>query len=123
MKRLLCILLSAVFLFTLTACGEKEVPADYQSVQEAISAARAGTDITGKTIRIDMFADSNAGIIYDKPDTDTNANILVTIITNDQNRNEVLGLKKGDTVVVTVDTYDDHLKYSIYIYALDYTIY
>jgi len=30
---------------------------------------------------------------------------------------------KGDTVVVKVDAYDDHLKYSIYVYALEYEVY
>ena len=47
----------------------------------------------------------------------------MTIITDDLNRQEVLDIKKGDTAVVKVDTYDDHLKYSIYVYALEYELY
>ena len=117
-------MLSAMLLLSLTACGgKKKVVADYESVQDAINAQKAGIDITGKTIRIDMIEDCAAGIIYTKPDTRVNGNIYVTIITNDSNRNDVLSLKQGDTVVVKVDTYDDHLKYSYYIYALEYTKY
>ena len=123
-KRIVLLMLSAMLLLSLTACGgKKKVVADYESVQDAINAQKAGTDITGKTIRIDMIEDCAAGIIYAKPDTRVNGNIYVTIITNDSNRNDVLSLKQGDTVVVKVDTYDDHLKYSYYIYALDYTKY
>ena len=123
MKKIAVLLLSLAMMFSLMACGKPEVVADYASVQDAISAQRSGTDLTGKTIRIDMNQDSVAGIIYYKPDLSVNANVIVTIITDDSNRDEVLGLKQGDTVVVKVDTYDDHLKYSIYIYALEYKIY
>ena len=123
MKRIVVLLLSIAMMFSLMACGKPEVIADYASVQDAISAERLGTDLTGKTIRVDMNQDSAAGIIYFKPDLNVNANIYVTIITNDNNRAEVLGLKQGDTVVVKVDSYDNHLKNSIYVYALEYTIY
>ena len=125
MKKIVALLISLTIVFSLIACSEPNVviAADYDNVQDAIRAERSGADLTGKTIRIDMNQDSTAGIIYYKADLSVNANIYVTIITNDSNRNEVLGLKKGDTVVVKVDTYDNHLKNSIYVYAVDYTIY
>ena len=124
MKKVVFILVSIVLMMSLVACGKQQkVVADYDSVQDAITAQRSGVDIVGKTIRIDMNQDSAAGIIYMKPDTTIRGNIYVTIITNDSNRSEVLGLKQGDTVVVKVDTYDDHLKYSIYVNAVEYTIY
>ncbi len=66
MKKYVFLIMSLIMIF-LTACGEPEVPeiaADYDSVQDAIASQRAGTDITGKTIRVEMNQDSAAGIIY-----------------------------------------------------------
>ena len=126
-KRFLLLAVLVLALLLCGACGEAaqkvEPTADYNSIQEAIEAQRSGVDLVGKTIKVVMKQDSAAGIIYSEPDTQIKANLYVTIITNDDNRDEVLGLKKGDTVVVTVDSFDDHLKYSIYVYALEYKIY
>ena len=124
MKKLLLIALMT-FLLTLTACGTDTTPvsADYSSPREAIQAYQSGTDIVGKTIKVVAAHDSYAGIIFDNPDTQVGANVYVTIITNDENRDGVLAIKEGETIVVTVDMIDDHLKYSIYIYALEYENY
>lgn len=127
MKKKAIGILVIVLVLLLSACGgtkkELEITADYNSVQEAIEAQRAGADVVGKTIKVVLKKDNAAGVIYAEPDTKIKANICVTIITDDFNRSEVLSLKKDDTVVITVDSYDDHLTYSIYIYAKEYQIY
>ena len=50
------------------------------------------------------------------------ANLYVTIISDDKNRDEVLNIKNGDTVVVIIDGVDDHLVNSIYLFAMKYEI-
>lgn len=107
----------------MAACGKtaaEEVTANYGSVREALLDHRAGTDIVGKTIQVVATSDSAAGVIYYAPDTQVRANVYVTIITNDVNRAEVLGIKKGEKVIVTVDSVDDHLGMSIYVFAKEY---
>ena len=120
---LLAILIMALVLCSCKGSAKEEPVADYESMQEAVLAHKAGTDITGKTIKVKMEQNSAAGVIYSNPDLKANANLYATIITKDENRDEVLGLKKGDTVVIKVDSVDDHLKYSIYVYAVEYQIY
>lgn len=122
----LLFIMALIMILGLCSCGKpkKDEPtADYENMQEAVLAYRAGTDIVGKTIKIKMAQDSAAGVIYFQPDTKAKANLSATIITNDENREEVLGLKEGDTVVIKVDSVDNHLKYSIYVFALEYKIY
>lgn len=125
-RKEISILMLVLALF-LGACGgekkEPEIVADYGSIQEAVYAQRDGADLKGKTIKVVASQDSAAGVIYFVADTKVKANLYVTIITDDLNRQEVLDIKKGDTAVVKVDTYDDHLKYSIYVYALEYELY
>ena len=120
-------ILMLVLVLFLGACGgekkEPEIAADYGSMQEAVYAQRDGVDLKGKTIKVVASQDSAAGVIYFVADTKVKANLYMTIITDDLNRQEGLDIKKGDTVVVKVDAYDDHLKYSIYVYALEYEVY
>ncbi len=125
-KKVTAIFFTVFLLITMASCGspEPEAPdADYATVRDAALAIKNGMDITGKTIAVTMPEDSAAGAIYFAPDTSVGANLYVTIITDDNNREEVLGLKKGSTVVVTVDAFDNHLVQSIYIFAKKYTIY
>lgn len=127
-KKKLLLAMVTLLLLVLCACGgssskEPEVQADYGSPRDAIMAHKSGTDIVGKTIKVKASQDSTAGIIYYLPDTEISGNVYVTILTDDENRAEVLNIQKGDVVVVTVDGFDDHLKYSYYIYAKEYKIY
>ena len=127
-KKKLLLAMVALLLLVLCACGgssskEPEVQADYDSPRDAILAHKSGTDIVGKTIKVKASQDSTAGIIYYLPDTEISGNVYVTILTDDENRAEVLNIQKGDVVVVTVDGFDDHLKYSYYIFAKEYKIY
>ena len=80
-------------------------------------------DITGKTIAVKASFDSRSGVIYAVPDTSIMACIYITIISDGSNTDEVLSIKEGETVVVTVDMYDDHLEKSLYIYAKEYKLY
>jgi len=127
-KRKTLIVLSLLLILFACACGggkakEPEVTADYESPRDAILAHKAGTDITGKTIKVKVYQDDAGGIVYYAADTKVNGNVYVTIITDDSNRDEVCALKKGDVVVVKVDSIDDHLKYSFYVYAKEYKKY
>ena len=127
-KRITLIVLPLLLLLFACACGggkakEPEVTADYESPRDAILAHKAGTDVTGKTIKVKVCQDDAGGIVYFAADTKVNGNVYVTIITDDSNRDEVCALKKGDVVVVKVDSIDDHLKYSFYVYAKEYKKY
>ncbi len=127
-KKKLLLAMVTLLLLVLCACGgssskEPEVQADYDSPRDAILAKKSGTDIVGKTVKVKASQDSAAGIIYFLPDTEISGNVYVTILTDDENRAEVLNIHKGDVVVVTVDSFDDHLKYSYYVYAKEYKIY
>lgn len=127
-KRITFVMLSLLLLLFVCACGggkdaKSEVQADYESPRDAILAHKAGTDVTGKTIKVKVYQDDAGGIVYFAADTKVNGNVYVTIITDDSNRDEVCALKKGDVVVVKVDSIDDHLKYSFYVYAKEYKKY
>ena len=127
-KKRLLLVMAMLLMLMLCACGgssskETEVQADYDSPRDAILAKKSGTDIVGKTVKVKASQDSTAGIIYYLPDTEISGNVYVTILTDDENRAEVLNIQKGDVVVVTVDSFDDHLKYSYYVYAKEYKIY
>ena len=127
-KRITLIVLSLMLLLFACACGggkaeEPDVTADYESPRDAILAHKAGTNVTGKTIKVKVYQDDAGGIVYYAADTKVNGNVYVTIITDDSNRDEVCALKKGDVVVVKVDSIDDHIKYSFYVYAKEYKKY
>ena len=127
MRKLVVFLCMCFLSMLLVSCGsstpaEPTVTADYDSVHDAAMAHRDGANIVGKTVKVKV-EENSAGVIYFKPDTEVNANLYMTIITNDNNRDEVLSIKEGDTVVVTIDSVDDHLEYSIYMFAKKYEIY
>lgn len=126
MKRLLkssCIVLLAALFFVLAGCSsEPDVKADYDTVHDAVAAYKGGTDITGKKIKVKASMDSAAGVIYSIPDMEVRANVTVTIITNDSNRNEVLSIKEDDIVVVKAEMVDNHLVNSVYIFATEYQL-
>ena len=127
MRKLLILLCICILSIVLVSCGssasdEPAVTADYDSVHDAALAHRNGENIVGKTVKVEV-AENSAGVIYYGPDKEVNANLYMTIITDDNNREEVLGIKEGDTVVVTIDSVDDHLEYSIYLFAKKYEIY
>ena len=122
MKKLMIILLVAMLLVVGGCSSAPKVSADYDTVSDAAAAYKGGTDLTGKTIKVRASMDSAAGIIYMMPDMNAKANVWVTIITDDANRNEVLGIKENDIVVVTVDSVDNHLTNSMYIFAKKYQL-
>ena len=129
MRKLLILLCICILSIVLVSCGssasetsETAVTADYDSVHDAALAHRNGENLVGKTVKVEV-AENSAGVIYYGPDKEVNANLYMTIITDDNNREEVLGIKEGDTVVVTIDSVDDHLEYSIYLFAKKYEIY
>ena len=126
MKKLLIVLCMCVLSLLLVSCGSSDskptVTADYDSVHDAALAHRNGENIVGKTVKVEV-TENSAGVIYYGPDKEANANLYMTIIADDNNREEVLGIKEGDTVVVTIDSVDDHLEYSIYLFAKKYEIY
>lgn len=126
MKILLILLGICILSIVLVSCGssasdEPAVTADYDSVRDAALAHRNGENIVGKTVKVEV-SENAAGVIFFAPDTQVNANLYLTIITNDNNREEVLGIKEGDTVVATIDSVDDHLEFSIYMFAKKYEI-
>ena len=92
---------------------------DYDSVSKAVTAYRKGTDIAGKTIKVRANTDSAAGIIYIMPSSQRS--VYLGIIPNDENSAEVLGIKKNDLVIVTVDSVDERMT-SISILARAYQI-
>ena len=124
-KKITALLLIVILVVSSAACGssEPEVTADYMSPSEAVIAAMKGSDIKGKTIAVKASFDSRSGVIYAVPDTSIMASIYITIISDGSNTDEVLSIKEGETVVVTVDMYDDHLEKSLYIYAKEYKLY
>ena len=93
--------------------------ADYDSVSKAVTAYRKGTDIVGKTIEVRANTDNMAGIIYIMPSGQRS--VYIGIIANDENKDEVLGIKRNDLVIVTVDSVDERMT-SISILAKDYQI-
>lgn len=126
MKKAIVVLMSLLMCVSLIACGKKpEIHADYDTVQDAINAHREGVNVVGKTVKIELEEDSKAGIIYSKPDLNIRANIYFTLISDKAkgNSTEINNIKKGQTVVATIDMIDDHLVYSIYMFAKEYTIY
>ena len=116
-------------------CGKddsEEKTADYGSLREALKAHLDGTDIIGKTMEVTASLDSAAGLIFTTADTEINANIYITLISEEAASGEILTMgaenvdyegsgildvKSGDTVNVKIHTVDDHLKYSIYIFG------
>jgi len=112
------VLLAGTMLFSCTACSEPEPAVDYTSVHDAVEAHKNGTDIVGKTIRVTATAPS---IIYSEPDVSLMANLYVAIVNKDRVA-EAASIQKGDVVIVTVDSVDDHLKNSIYLYVQDFTV-
>ena len=125
MRKLFIVLCICVLSLFLVSCGSSDskptVTADYDSVHDAALAHRNGENIVGKTVKVEV-AENSAGVIYYGPDKEVNANLYMTIIADDNNREEVLGIKEGDTVVATIDSVDDHLEFSIYMFAKKYEI-
>ena len=117
MKRTMSVLIVTVmllvFLIPATGCMKK---ADYASPHDAIVAQQSGKNIIGKTMRVTADKDVTLGFIYTQTDIIVGANVGVGIYTDsnllhlDQN---YTGIHKGQTVVVKIVDYDDHLKTSI----------
>ena len=125
MKKIFALFISLLMCVSLLACGEKkpEIKADYETIQDAVNAYRDGTDIVGKTVKVEIKEDKEAGIIYSDPDLNIKANLYCTLIGDKSNNYYIPTIRKGQTVVAKVDAIDDHLKYSIYIFAKEYEIY
>ncbi len=125
MKKIIVLLMSFLMCFSLLACGQKkpEIKADYETIQDAVSAHRNGVDIVGKTIKVELKEDKKGGIIYSDPDINLRANLYLTLIAEKSKEYEIANLKKGQTVVAKVSMIDDHLGYSIYIFSEEYDIY
>ena len=117
MKRTISTLLAVIMLFALlipaTGCTGK---ADYASPHDAIVAQQSGENIIGKTMRVTADKDVTLGFIYTQTDIAVGANVGVGIYTDDNilhlDKNYT-GIHKGQTVLVKIVDYDDHLKTSI----------
>ena len=117
MKRSISVLLVAVMLFAflipVAGCMKK---ADYASPHEAIVAHNAGVNVVGRTMKVTADKDVTLGFIYTQTDLEIGANVGVGIYT-DKNAlhldKDYTGIHKGQTVVVKIVDYDDHLTYSI----------
>lgn len=117
MKKTMSVLLVAVMLFAIlitgTGCMSK---ADYASPHDAIVAQQSGKNIIGKTMKVTADKDVTLGFIYTQTDISVGANVGVGIYT-DKNilhlDQDYTGIHKGQTVVVKIVDYDDHLKTSI----------
>ena len=117
MKKTMSVLLAAAmifaFLITVTGCMDK---ADYASPHDAIVAQQSGENIIGKTMKVTADKDVTLGFIYTQTDLSVGANVGVGIYTEknilhlDQ---DYTGIHKGQTVIVKIVDYDDHLKTSI----------
>lgn len=117
MKKTISVLLISVMLFAFlipaAGCAKK---ADYASPHDAIVAQQSGINIIGKTMKVTADKDVTMGFIYTQTDISVGANVGVGIYTDsnalhlDQN---YTGIHKGQTVVVKIVDYDDHLKTSI----------
>ncbi|MCR4648840.1 MAG: hypothetical protein K5776_07155 [Lachnospiraceae bacterium] len=122
-KILVMIPLSLALLLAACSSKEPEIMADFESPSDAAWACKFGdNNLVGKTVKVKANMENSAGVIYMMPDTTVRANVYVTIITDDSNRSEVLGIKSGDTVVITVDSADNHLENSVYLFAKEYTL-
>ena len=118
-KRIVLILGMMCFLMLCSCTPVSNGNADYDSVSKAVSAYRKGTDIIGKTIEVRANTDSAAGIIYIQPSGQRS--VYLGIIPTDENKDEVLGIKRNDLVIVTVDSIDERMT-SISILSRDYRI-
>lgn len=117
MKKTMSVLIAAIILFAFlipaTGCTGK---VDYASPHDAIVAQKSGENIIGKTMKVTADKDVTLGFIYTQTDINVGANVGVGIYTDsnalhlDQN---YTGIHKGQTVVVKIVDYDDHLKTSI----------
>lgn len=134
-KKIIAMIFILAMSFMSIGCGEddvEEAAADYSSPHKAIEAHQSGEDIIGKTVEVKATMDSAAGLIYVYADTKVNANIYVTLITEESASGEILttgaenvdfegsgilDVKMDDTVTVKIDSVDDHLKYSVYIFG------
>ena len=125
MKKIMIMVLSLLMCLSFFGCGESkpEYKADYDTVQDAVNAYRDGVDIKGKTIKVELKEDKKAGVIFSEPDLNIKANLNLTLIAEKSKEYEIANLKKGQTVIATLDMIDDHLKYSIYIFSTEYEIY
>ena len=117
MKKTMSVLLVTIMLFAFlisaTGCMKK---ADYASPHEAIVAQRSGENIIGKTMRVTADKDVTLGFIYTQTDLAAGANVGVGIYTDDNILHldqDYKGIRKGQTVLVEIVDYDDHLKTSI----------
>ena len=119
-KRIVLILgIMMCFLMLCSCAPASNGNADYDSVSKAVTAYRKGTDIVGKTIEVRANTDSMAGIIYIMPSSQRS--VYIGIIANDENKDEVQGIKRNDLVIVTVDSVDERMT-SISILAKEYQI-
>lgn len=111
---LLIISLMCVFVFT--GCGAK---ADYSSPIAAAEAYNNGESIIGKTMKVNANIDCMAGVIYREPSTSLGANVGVILVDSNGSLTEKYDgtIHSGESVVVTIVSYDDHLGTSINITA------
>ena len=126
MKKFVVLLLSLIIVLTMVACGsstDSDVAADYGSVQNAVNAAQNGEKLEGKTVKVVASQDSAAGMIYNVSDASVGANVYVLLMGKESNGSEAMDVKEGDTVVITVDSYDDKQTNYIYFYATEYKVY
>jgi len=117
MKKTMSVLLVTVMLFAFlipsAGCAKK---ADYDSPHDAIVAQRSGENIIGKTMKVTADKDVTLGFIYTQTDVAAGANVGVGIYTDDNILHldqDYKGIHKGQTVIVKIVDYDDHLKTSI----------
>lgn len=117
MKKTMSILLVTIMLFAFlipsTGCADKP---DYASPHDAIVAQQSGENIIGKTMKVVADKDVTLGFIYTQTDISVGANVGVGIYTDSNNLHldqDYTGIHKGQTVIVKIVDYDDHLKTSI----------
>lgn len=124
MRKTISLILVTVMLcimIPLTGCSDGA--ADYSSPNAVIKAADSGVNVIGKTVKVTATTDVTLGYFYSKSDMSVGANVAVgvysdkSIIGLDM---EYEGIKKGQTVIGTIEYYDDELTSSrIILVSLD----